>query len=242
MISPALNTMKATPDQIRQRFDSDVERFSNLDTGQTSTIDARLSLELISQAAAAANPQAHSLLDAGCGAGNYTLKLLEALPGLEVTLLDLSRPMLDRARDRIARQTSARITAMQGDIREVALGEARFDLIVSGGALHHLRAEAEWRSVFQKFHASLKTGGSLWVVDFVSHSIPAVQALMWNRYGDYLRQLKGEEYRKQVFAYIEFEDSPRPLLFQTDLLRETGFSQIEVLHKNTCFAAFGAVK
>ena len=27
-----------------------------------------------------------------------------------------------------------------------------------------------------------------------------------------------------------------------DLLREVGFSQVEVLHKNGCFAAFGAFK
>lgn len=234
--------MKATPDQIRRRFDSDVERFSNLDTGQTSTIDARLSLELIAEAAAATNPQAGSLLDVGCGAGNYTLKLLQTLPGLEVTLLDLSRPMLDRARDRIATQATRPVAAIQGDIRDVALEESCFDLIVSGGALHHLRVEAEWRSVFQKFHRSLRTGGSLWIVDFISHSIPAVQALMWNRYGEYLRQLKGEKYRDEVFAYIQFEDTPRPLLVQTDLLRETGYSQVEVLHKNSCFAAFGATK
>jgi tRNA (cmo5U34)-methyltransferase len=26
----------------------------------------------------------------GCGAGNYTLKLLESLPNLDVTLIDLS--------------------------------------------------------------------------------------------------------------------------------------------------------
>jgi tRNA (cmo5U34)-methyltransferase len=31
-------------------------------------------------------------------------------------------------------------------------------------------------------------------------------------------------------------------MFQLDLLREVGFRQIEVLHKNVCFAAFGAVK
>ncbi len=31
-------------------------------------------------------------------------------------------------------------------------------------------------------------------------------------------------------------------LFQLDLLRQVGFAQIEVLHKNVCFAAFGAVK
>jgi tRNA (cmo5U34)-methyltransferase len=65
---------------------------------------------------------------------------------------------------------------------------------------------------------------------------------MWERYGDYLVQLKGEDYREQVFDYVEQEDSPRPLLFQLDLLREAGFKEIEILHKNSCFAAFGAIK
>jgi tRNA (cmo5U34)-methyltransferase len=88
----------------------------------------------------------------------------------------------------------------------------------------------------------LKPGGSFWVSDLVHHSNPAVQAMMWERYGDYLLQLRGESYREQVFNYIEQEDSPRPLLFQLDLLREAGFQEIEVLHKNSCFAAFGAIK
>jgi glycerol uptake facilitator-like aquaporin len=34
--------MKSTVDEIRQRFDADVERFSNLDTGQSATVDAPL--------------------------------------------------------------------------------------------------------------------------------------------------------------------------------------------------------
>ncbi|MCB9007356.1 MAG: class I SAM-dependent methyltransferase, partial [Ardenticatenaceae bacterium] len=38
---------KSTVSQIRQRFDDDVERFSNLQTGQSSTVDAPLALELI---------------------------------------------------------------------------------------------------------------------------------------------------------------------------------------------------
>jgi tRNA (cmo5U34)-methyltransferase len=54
--------------------------------------------------------------------------------------------------------------------------------------------------------------------------------------------LKDEAYRDHVFAYVEKEDTPRPLLFQLDLLCQVGFSQIEVLRKNICFAAFGAVK
>lgn len=66
--------------------------------------------------------------------------------------------------------------------------------------------------------------------------------MMWRRYGEYLTNFKNGAYRDHVFAYIEKEDTPRPLMFQLDMLREVGFSQIEILHKNGCFAAFGAVK
>ncbi len=45
-----------------------------------------------------------------------------------------------------------------------------------------------------------------------------------------------------MFAYVEKKDTPRPLLFQLDLLRRVGFTQVEVLHKHVCFAAFGAVR
>jgi Methyltransferase domain len=86
--------MKSTVEQIRQRFDNDVERFSNLETGQSATIDAPLVLDLITAVAAATNPDAKHVLDIGCGAGNYTLKLLQRLSNLDVTLIDLSKPML----------------------------------------------------------------------------------------------------------------------------------------------------
>src|SRR6266404_4467781 len=98
--------MKSTVDEIRQRFDADVERFSNLETGQSATVDAPLAMALVAQAAAGTTPHARHALDVGCGAGNYTLKLLERLPNLDVTLIDLSLPMLIRAKERISAKTS----------------------------------------------------------------------------------------------------------------------------------------
>ncbi len=65
---------------------------------------------------------------------------------------------------------------------------------------------------------------------------------MWSRYGDYLTSLGGSEYREKVFAYIDKEDSPRPVTYQLSLLRQVGFQHVEILHKNSCFAAFGATK
>ncbi|MBL0382274.1 MAG: hypothetical protein JKP90_22230 [Desulfofustis sp. PB-SRB1] len=47
---------KSTTEQIRKRFDGDVERFSHLETGQSATVDAPLAMELIARAAIAATP------------------------------------------------------------------------------------------------------------------------------------------------------------------------------------------
>jgi tRNA (cmo5U34)-methyltransferase len=233
---------KSSVEEIRQRFDADVERFTNLETGQSATIDSPLCLELVAQAAAAATPNATHVLDVGCGAGNYVLRLLQSLPDLNATLVDLSLPMLERARERVMAATSGEVITLQGDIRELQWEKSTFDVIVAASVLHHLRGEEEWRTVFAQFFDILRPGGSVWIFDLVDSSIPAVQTLMWHRYGEYLANLKDEEYRDHVFSYIEKEDTQRPLMFQLDLLREVGFETVDVLHKNSAFAAFGAVK
>jgi tRNA (cmo5U34)-methyltransferase len=242
-----MSMQKSSVEEIRARFDADVERFSNLETGQSATIDAPLVLELIAEAAAVVSPGAKDLLDVGCGAGNYTLKLLERLPGASATLVDLSRPMLDRAMTRVRERTTGKVAAVQGDIREIMLGREKFDVIVAAAVLHHLRNDTEWRAVFGAFYAALRPGGSVWIADLIEHTDAGVQAMMWRRYGEYLAALKGggetgEAYREHVFAYVEKEDTPRALMFQLDLLRAVGFGEVEVLHKNSVFAAFGAVK
>jgi len=234
--------MKSSVDEIRQRFDNDVERFSNLETGQSSTVDAPLMMSLATRAAALTNPKAIDLLDVGCGAGNYSLKLLESLPNLNVTLVDLSQPMLDRSVQRISAVSTGEIRVCQGDIRNLEFASAQFDIILAAAVLHHLRGEEEWRAVFSKFFTILKPEGSVWIVDLIEHATPAVQTLMMERYSDHLISLQGEDYRDKVFDYVEREDTPRPLLFQVNLLREIGFEQVDILHKNSCFAAFGAKK
>jgi tRNA (cmo5U34)-methyltransferase len=147
-------------------------------------------MELVVQAAVATTPRATRVLDVGCGAGNYTLKLLQLLPTLDVTLNDLSAPMLQRAQERIGAAGASDIATLQGDVRELDLGEAQFDIIMAAAVLHHLRGDEEWHTVFAKFHAALRPGGSLWISDLITHSTPAVHQLMWQRYGEYLTQLK----------------------------------------------------
>src|SRR6516165_11956383 len=107
---------KSTVDEIRRRFDGETDRYTNLETGQLSAVDAVLAMSLVAEAAAATTPHATNLLDVGCGGGNYTLKLLERLPHLDVTLIDLSQAMLDLAVPRIRPRSTGSVTAIQADI------------------------------------------------------------------------------------------------------------------------------
>lgn len=234
---------KSTVEEIRSRFDADVERFSQLQTGQSATIDAPLVMELITRAAIGVSSPLQRVLDVGCGAGNNSLKL-RLLYGsdFEIDLLDLSEPMVKRAAERLSAVNQETIRSWIGDVREAELPAGEYDVIIAAAVLHHLRNNADWEHVFRKLYRAVKPGGSLWISDLVSHDLKPVQHLMWEHYGAYLTELGGEQYREQVFRYIDLEDSPRSLLYQLRLMELAGFSDLEVLHKHSCFAAFGGVK
>lgn len=233
---------KSTIEEIRARFDADVERFSNLETGQQAVLDAPLMLELISQAAARVKPDAGNLLDIGSGAGNNTISILRLLPGLNCDLVDLSLPMLERARERLSRENAGDVRIFHGDFRSAALPSSHYDIIVAAAVLHHLRDDADWESCFRKIYDLMKPGGVFLVSDMVWSSIEAVFDLDRERYGIYLEAIGGAYYRKKVFAYIDKEDSPRSVSYQLDLMKKCGFRETDVLHKNACFAAYLGIK
>lgn len=233
---------KSSIREIKERFDNDVERFSNLDTGQVATIDAKISLELLTEAAKRIKPNAQNLLDIGCGAGNYSLKMLSKITDLNCTLVDLSKPMLDKAQERVSEKTKKTVKTVQGDFREIDLKENSFDIILAGAVLHHLRDDKDWETAFNKFYSLLKPGGCLMISDLITQEIDAVNEYTWERYGDYLESIDGKDYRKKVFDYIEKEDSPRSMTYQLELMKKVGFKKTEILHKNMCFGAFGGVK
>ena len=106
----------------------------------------------------------------------------------------------------------------------------------------HLRADGDWEQVFSKMFSLTAPGGSVWITDLVRHENSRIEAMMWNRYGEYLESVGGKEYREQVFDYIDKEDTPRSVTYQLHLLKKVGFHDVDILHKNSCFAAFGAVK
>ena len=235
--------MKSTIKEIEERFDQDVERFSNLETGQQTTLDAAFNMELITEAIIRRYPKLQSLLDIGCGAGNYSVKLAHKKSDINVSLVDLSQPMLDRAKQRVDEITQKDALIRKGDFRSIDFGQEKFDVIIATAVLHHLRDDHDWETAFSKLFNLLNPGGSIWIFDLVEQADERLQKYIYqDLYGDYLTGLKDEDYRDHVFAYINKEDSPRSLIYQMKLLEKVGFEKVDLLHKNLCFASFVAFK
>lgn len=76
----------------------------------------------------------HRVLDAGCGAGAFTLKVAQAVgPGGAVTGVDFSRQMLDLARRRTGATgaTGLTVTFVEADLETWDVPDATFDVAVS---------------------------------------------------------------------------------------------------------------
>ncbi len=233
---------KSSPETIRNNFDQQVGRFSNLETGQTTAVDSPLCMELVARSAALLNPEATRIMDLGCGGGNYAVKVSSFLPNVDCTLVDLSANMLVKAKERVSENISGSVTTIQGDYREVAFEENSYDVITAGTTLHHLREDQEWESVFLKIYRALKVGGTFWINDIVLSETDEINQMMLEGWIDEMRKHHDEDEVKMYLGRYESEDTPRTLSYQLDLMKQVGFSKTIVLHKHFNFAAFGARK
>ena len=77
------------------------------------------------------------VLNAGCGTGSLTLRLLEK--GLDVTSMDASEPSISRLTGEVAKSYPAEHPPiLLGDICEMPFAAAEFDGVVCGEVLEHL--------------------------------------------------------------------------------------------------------
>ncbi len=233
---------KSTTRDMETRFDKEVMAYSNLETGQSTIIDAPLALEVVTEAAKRIVPQAGRIVDIGCGAGNYTMKMLQKIPNLECTLVDLSRPMLEKALERVSSATNAEITVMHEDFRTAPLAEESFDIALAGAVLHHLRDDNDWEMGFAKLYSILKPGGCLMISDLIVEDVKVIDDYSRERFAGHLERIAGREFMKNHLLAVEREDTPRTMTYQLELMKKVGFRQVNILHKNACFGSFCGIK
>lgn len=117
--------------------------------------ERQLAFELLDQHIGTAKP-GQTVLDVGCGTGEYTLRLLEQ--GYAVTALDISPEMLRLTRAK-AHRYKERLSLVQVDANDLRGLQGPYDYIVSfGSVVNHIE---DWPRSFRNFHRLLKPGGLL---------------------------------------------------------------------------------
>lgn len=101
------------------------------------------------------------ILDVGTGTGAIPVHLAAARPDLRIVGVDLSRPMLARARRR-AREVGASVAFRPGNARRLPFRGRSFDLVMSNSLLHHL---PDARPALDEFGRVVRAGGAVFVRD-----------------------------------------------------------------------------
>jgi len=94
-----------------------------------------------------------SAIDAGCGSGKVTEKLLDRLPGGELLAVDGSEAMIAKARERLGE----RATYLVADLSELEVEEP-VELIFSTATFHWI---ADHDRLFARLRTALRPGGRL---------------------------------------------------------------------------------
>jgi tRNA (cmo5U34)-methyltransferase len=180
---------------------------------------------------AALAPAGGHVLDLGGGTGALSAAVLEGLPGVRVTVLDVDRDMLGEARRRLSGY-GERVAFKEGSFLD-PLPSA--DAVVASLALHHVHDLPTKIELYRIIHDALPRDGALLNLDAAMSEGMRLNALVFDRWAHRMSDhgITGSEARGHFAAWAD-EDRYFPLEVELGALREAGFDEVE------CFWRRGA--
>lgn len=138
--------MKRRPEPELMDSEAQTLAYAEADFDEANTLFTEYFLRRFDDLAASGR-----MADLGCGPGDITIRLAQALPGWGATGLDAGENMLRRARERLAREPVApRVTFRHAYLPDPSLPVRSWNAVVSNSLLHHLPdAMTLWESVLQ---------------------------------------------------------------------------------------------
>ena len=119
----------------------------------------------------------------------------------------------------------------------------KYNAVVSSLSLHHLETDREKLGFYKKIYSCLKEGGVFVNADVVLGSTDALQELYMDKWRSFMYGSVGrdETEGKWIPKYYE-EDRRVSLTEHLKMLKEAGFTAIDVVWKYYNYAVYTAVK
>jgi tRNA (cmo5U34)-methyltransferase len=173
---------------------------------------------------AALAPVDGHVLELGGGTGALSSAVLDGLPGVRVTMVDVDADMLGTARRRLARFAD-RVVFHEGSFLD-PLPAA--DAVVASLALHHVHDLGTKTTLYREIHDALSPGGVLLNLDAAVTAGARLSGLVFDRMaarmGDH--GITDAEARGHFAAWAD-EDRYFSLDAELSALREAGFDEVE---------------
>lgn len=171
-----------------------------------------------------------SILDIGTGPGWLLEKLYKASSKLQITGLDISPSMVEKARKNMQDlKLSDVIDIKEGGSNNLPFADDSFDAIVSTGSIHH------WKDPtvgLDEIYRVLKKGGHALIYDLVSDTPESVMEKAKQEFGK-LRMflLWLHTFEEPFYSHKDFHLLARPSLFKNAQTRFVGVMFCLILNK-----------
>lgn len=179
------------------------------------------------------------ILDLVAGTGLYSAMVQTIFPHAELTLIDLSEEMLEKAKLRFS---------YMGKSPEIIVGDyaamdltGRYDAIISALSIHHL-SHTEKEHLYGRAYHLLNSGGIFVNADQVLGKTPNSEKLYRQNWLDAVRARGISEIDLQAAQKRMEYDCMSPLDLQISWLETSGFQDVDCWYKNYSFAVFGGYK
>ncbi|GIP36462.1 class I SAM-dependent methyltransferase [Paenibacillus sp. J2TS4] len=175
------------------------------------------------------------ILDLGAGTGLLSGLVLQKYPQAQLTLIDFSDPMLDKARQRFS-PSASNVQYIAADYSDYAFTEC-YDFIISSLSIHHL-PHAGKRKLFANVYHALRDGGVFVNADQARGPTPETDAYYKRRWMASVRASGLAQEMIDASVERRKHDINASVEEQIRWMEEAGFNEVDCMYKNLEFAVF----